>query len=52
VLKEAKFGKWLYYTNDEGKPRWKCNECRKIIRRGAHDKLYCSHCEAKMSMES
>ena len=50
--KPAKFGKWLYYINDEGKARWKCSECGKIIRHGAAEKLYCSHCGAKMSREA
>jgi DNA-directed RNA polymerase subunit RPC12/RpoP len=52
IEKEAKFGTWLYYINDEGKARWKCSECGKIIRHGAHEKLYCSHCGAKMKPES
>lgn len=52
VNKEAKFGKWLYYVNDEGKARWKCSECGKIIRRGVFEKYYCSNCGARMSRES
>lgn len=51
-MKEVKFGKWLYYTNDEGKPRWKCDQCGKICKRRPTDKLYCSRCGCKMSMES
>lgn len=50
--KQAKFGKWLYYVNDEGKARWKCSECGKIIRHGVHEKLYCSHCGARLQPES
>lgn len=30
ILKEARFGKWVYYINDEGKARWKCSICGKI----------------------
>lgn len=52
MTKEAKFGKWLYYTNDEGKARWKCSLCGKIIHHRAHEKLYCSRCGAKMQMEA
>ena len=44
--------KWHYYTNDEGKARWKCTNCGKIIRRGAHEKLYCSRCGARLQPES
>lgn len=46
-----KVATWLYYTNDENKPRWKCSECGKIIRHGVNEKLYCSRCGAKMRME-
>ncbi len=52
VEKEAKFGVWKYYTNEENKPRWKCSCCGKIIRHGAHEKLYCSNCGAKMKTEA
>lgn len=44
--------KWHYYTNDEGKARWKCTNCGKIIRRGAHEKKRCSVCGAYMSEEA
>lgn len=52
MMKEAKFAKWVYYTNDEGKARWKCDKCGKICRRNPHDKRYCSWCGAKMEMEA
>ena len=52
IEKEASFGKWLYYINDEGKARWKCSCCGKIVRRLSMDKLYCSHCGAKMRLEA
>lgn len=51
ITKEAKFGKWLYYINDEGKARWKCSECGKIIRHGAAEKLYCSCCGSRNQTE-
>lgn len=44
--------KWHYYTNDEGKARWRCTRCGKTIRRGAYEKLYCSRCGSRMEMES
>ena len=54
IQKEATFGTWHYYINEEGKARWKCSICGKIVRRHpyTHDKLYCSHCGAKMKMEA
>lgn len=48
IEKEAKFGKWEYYTNDEGKARWKCSECGKIVHRFPAEKLYCSRCGARL----
>ena len=41
--KEAKFAKWLYYINDEGKPRWNCSQCGKVCRRDPYDKRFCSN---------
>ena len=52
MMKEAKFAKWVYYTNDEGKPRWKCSECGKLCKRRPTGKRYCSWCGAKMEMEA
>lgn len=52
IEKAAKFGKWLYYINDEGKARWKCSVCGKIIRRGVEEKAYCSRCGSKMTREA
>lgn len=43
---------WQYYTNEENRPRWKCSECGKIIRHGAHEKLFCSRCGSRMTLES
>lgn len=42
---------WQYYTNDEGKARWRCSACGKICRRDPRDKKFCSTCGAEMRME-
>ena len=52
MTKDAKFGKWVYYINDEGKARWKCSNCGKICRRDPHDKHYCSNCGSKNTKEA
>ena len=52
IMKEARFGKWLYYRNDEGKARWKCSECGKVCKHNPYYKLYCSHCGSKMRLEA
>ena len=52
MMKEAKFGKWLYYLNEEGEARWRCSECGKICRRDPYIKRYCSWCGSKMTKES
>ena len=44
--------KWHYYVNDEGKARWKCSNCGKIVRRLPNDKVRCSTCGAHMSEEA
>lgn len=49
--KPAKFGKWVYYINDEGKARWKCSLCGKVIRHGKEVKFYCSNCGARLTPE-
>lgn len=41
--------KWRGYTNDEGRPRWKCTNCGKIVKRPPNDKKRCSICGARMS---
>ena len=43
---------WHYYTNDEGRARWRCSNCGKIIRQGQHEKRYCSCCGARMRTEA
>lgn len=52
ITKEAKFGTWKYYRNEEGKARWKCDQCGKICKRIPTEKLYCSKCGARMKMEA
>ena len=52
MTKDAKFGKWIYYTNDESKARWKCSNCGKICHRDPHDKNYCSRCGSKNMKEA
>lgn len=44
-------GTWQYYTNDEGKARWKCSVCGKIIRHGVDKKQFCSRCGAELRRE-
>ena len=39
---------WEYYINDEGKARWRCSHCGKIIRHNVHEKIFCSRCGCKM----
>jgi transcriptional regulator with XRE-family HTH domain len=43
---------WKYYTNDEGKARWKCSKCGKLCRRDPHEKKRCSCCGAHMRTEA
>jgi len=43
---------WQYYTNDEGKARWRCTNCGKVCHKNPHDKRRCSICGAHMSMEA
>lgn len=52
MMKKAVFGTWVYYTNDEGKARWKCSICGKIVRRFPAEKLYCSKCGARLHTEA
>ena len=43
---------WIYYTNDEGKPRWRCSSCGFVKRRNPHEKKYCAGCSKPMKMEA
>ena len=44
--------KWHYYLNDEGRARWQCTNCGKIVRRHPKDKKRCSICGAHMREEN
>ena len=48
IEKEATFGTWLYYVNDEGKARWKCSECGKIVHRFPAAIQLFSRCGARL----
>lgn len=52
MMKEATFGVWRYYTNDENKARWKCSECGKVCKHNPYYKRYCSNCGSKMRLEA
>lgn len=52
IEKQATFGTWKYYVNDEGKARWKCSCCGHVVRKRPWEKVYCSRCSAKMAMEA
>ena len=43
---------WHYYTNDEGRARWRCTNCGKLCRQDPHDKIRCSNCGAHMKKEA
>ena len=51
-LLRGETGLWQYYVNEEGKARWKCSKCGKIITHKAHEKLYCSRCRSRNYTES
>ena len=51
IEKEAKFGRWVYYVNEEGKARWKCSLCGKMCKRRPEGKLYCSRRGARLKQE-
>jgi len=44
--------KWHYYTNEEGKARWKCTNCGRMCKRNPYDKQRCSTCGAHTTLES
>ena len=54
IEKEARFGVWVYFTDDENRARWRCSECGKILHRHPYtnNKFYCSYCGAKMRLET
>lgn len=51
-LLRRNYAVWQYYTNDEGRARWKCSACGKICRRDPRDKKFCSACGSPMRMEA
>jgi rubrerythrin len=51
VEKEAKFGVWKYYTNEEGKARWRCSVCGHVVKHDPNDFKRCA-CGAHMSKEA
>ena len=44
------YAKWHYYTNDEGKARWKCTNCGHIVKHDPNDFKRCA-CGAHMKKE-
>lgn len=42
---------WVYYTNDEGKARWRCSECGHVVKHDPNDYKRCA-CGAHMTKEA
>jgi len=45
------YAQWHYYTNDEGKARWKCTNCGHVVKHDPNDFKRCA-CGAHMSKEA
>ena len=45
------YAKWVYYTNDEGKARWRCSACGHIVKHDPNDFRRCT-CGAHMAKEA
>lgn len=45
-------GTWIYCPDDEGRPRWKCSRCGKIVRKDPAEKLYCATCGQRNRKEA
>ena len=45
------YAKWHYYTNDEGKARWRCTNCGHMVKHDPNDYKRCA-CGAHMSKEA
>lgn len=45
------YAKWHYYTNDEGKARWRCSNCGHIVKHDPNDFKRCA-CGAHMAKEA
>lgn len=42
---------WVYYTNDEGKARWRCSACGHVVKHDPNDFKRCA-CGAHMAKEA
>ena len=45
-------GLWIYWPDDENRPRWKCSRCGKIVHKDPADKLYCAACGQRNRKEA
>ena len=45
-------GLWVYCPDDEGRPRWKCSRCGKIVHKDPAEKLYCALCGQRNRKEA
>lgn len=45
-------GLWAYCPDDEGRPRWKCSRCGKIVHKDPAEKLFCSTCGQRNRKEA
>lgn len=43
---------WLYSTDDQHKPLWRCSNCGKVCRKDPKDKRFCAWCGAAMKKEA
>ena len=43
---------WVYSTDEEGKPKWTCKNCGKVVHKDPADKLYCSRCGMRARKEA
>lgn len=43
---------WEYWPDEEGKPRWRCRHCGKIVHKDPADKLHCSVCGLRARKEA
>lgn len=52
IAKLTAEGTWIYCADDEGRPRWKCSRCGKIVRKDPAEKLYCAACGQRNRKEA
>lgn len=50
-LEAPVYARWHYYTNDEGKARWRCTNCGHVVKHDPNDFKRCA-CGAHMSKEA